>query len=149
LTRPEEIVTTIDYLKELKERYPGFRYEKDIVKPWISLTKKVLFDCAKTDDKRECLEKALARQDCEEFTVVSIIKETSENGETFYSIDESRYKRLGRENLRTFIERFEKVLKEPFALSMQLFGKQQVELIGFSYISSEEKAQLLKELENG
>jgi hypothetical protein len=32
---------------------------------------------------------------------------------------------------------------------MQLFSKQQVELIGFSYVSPEEKAQLLKELQSG
>jgi hypothetical protein len=146
---PKEIISTIDYLKEAEKRYPGLRYDKGIVKPWVSMTKKVLFDCGRTEDKGECLEKALARQDCEEFTVVSITKETDESGKTLYSIDESRYKRVGRENLRGFINRFEKVLAEPFKLSMQLFSKQQVELIGFSYVSPEEKAQLLKVLQSG
>nr|MDO8135506.1 hypothetical protein [Candidatus Njordarchaeum guaymaensis] len=145
---PKKIVSTIDYLKELEKRYPGLRYDEGIVKPWYSKAKKVLFDCGKTDEKEKCLEKALTRQDCEEFTIVSVIKESGEGGKTLYSVDESRFKRMGRENLSAFIGRFNKALKEPFTLSMQLFNRDQVELIGFSYVSPEEKAQLLRELQN-
>jgi len=144
----KEIVSTVDYLKELEKRYSGLRYDKDMVKPWFSKTKKVLFDCGETDDKDKCLEKTLTRQDCEEFTIISIIKESGEGGKTSYSIDESRFKRIGRENLSAFINRFNKALKEPFMLSLQLFSRQQVELLGFSYFSPEEKAQLLKELKH-
>nr|MDO8098697.1 hypothetical protein [Candidatus Njordarchaeota archaeon] len=145
---PIETVSTIDYLKELEKRYPGLHYDKSMVKPWFSKTNKVLFNCEKTEDKEKCLRNALTRQDCEEFTIVSIVEERGENGKTLYSIDESRFKRIGRENLSAFIGRFNKILKEPFMLSLQLFEKQQVELLGFSYISPEEKAQLLRELKS-
>jgi hypothetical protein len=136
-----------DYLKELEKRYPSLHYDRGTLKPWYSKEKKVLFDCGKIDDKNKCLEKALTRQDCEEFTIVSIIKEVGEGGKTSYSIDESRFKRIGRESLTTFLARFNKALREPFMLSLQLFNREQVELLGFSYVSPEEKAQLLKELE--
>jgi hypothetical protein len=145
---PAEIVAMDDYLEELEKRYPSLRYDKGTLKPWYSREKKVLFDCGKTDDKNKCLEKALTRQDCEEFTIISIIKEIGEGGKTSYSIDESRFKRIGRENLTAFLTRFNKALREPFMLSLQLFNREQVELLGFSYISPEEKAQLLEELKS-
>jgi hypothetical protein len=143
----QETVSTIDYLKELEEQYRGLRYKKDDVKPWLSRTKNVLFDCDTKEDKDRCLERALTREDCEEFTVVSIVKEIGEDGKTLYSLDVSRFKRIGRENLHSFINRFEKNLKESFVLSMQLLNRQQIRLIGFSYISPQERAQLLEELQ--
>jgi hypothetical protein len=98
------------------------------------------------ENKDDCLKKVAARQDFEEFIIVSVIKETDDAGKDSYSLDESRFKRLGKETVEAFITRYQKNLQEPVALSMQLFNKQQMEVIGFTYVSPEDIEELMKKL---
>jgi hypothetical protein len=144
---PSEIVSTTDFLKELEKRYAGLRYEVSMFKPFFAKDKRLFFDCRKNVEKNACLEKILARQDLEEFSILSIVKEEDKNtGKSIYTVNESKFIRIGREKPEDFINRYNKNLKEPMTLSMQLFGAQTLELIGFSYISPEERAELMKEL---
>jgi hypothetical protein len=142
----KDIVSTPDYLKKLAKRYSGLRYDPSAIKPWFVKTKKIFFQCDPAENKDACLKKTLSRQDFEEFVIISVIKEGEETGQPNFLIDEARFKRLGRENIEGFINRFEKNLQEPVALSMQLFNRQQMEVIGFSYVSPEDRAELMKKL---
>jgi hypothetical protein len=142
----KDIVSTRDYFKELAERYSGLRYDPSTMKPWFAKMKRIFFQCGPAENKDACLKKTLSRQDFEEFVIISVIKETDDAGKDSYSVDESRFKRLGKETLEAFINRYQKNLQEPVALSMQLFNKQQMEVIGFSYVSPEDRAELMKKL---
>jgi hypothetical protein len=140
-----KIIATADLFKELEKRYAGLRYAIGLYKPFFATDKKLFFDCRKTEDRNGCLRKALARQDFEDFSVLSIVREEGKAaGETIYSVNESKFIRIGKEKPEDFINRYNRSLKEPMALSMQLFGVQPVELIGFSYTSPEERAELMK-----
>ncbi len=142
----KDIILSADYLSELTKRYENLRYDPGTMKTWFAKTKKIFFQCGKADDNEVCLKKITSRQDFEEFIIVSVIKETDEAGKDSYSIDESRFKRLGKENIEAFINRYQKNLQEPMALSMQLFNKQQMEVIGFTYVSPEDREELMKRL---
>jgi hypothetical protein len=142
----KDIVSTPDYLKELAKRYSGLRYDPSTIKPWFAKTKRIFFQCDPAESKDSCFRKTLSRQDFEEFVIISVIKEGEETGQPNFSIDEARFKRLGKENIEGFINRYQKNLQEPVALSMQLFNRQQMEVIGFSYVSPEDRAELMKKL---
>lgn len=141
-----DIVPTSDYMKEIAKRYVNLSYDPAIFKAWFTKAKKIFFQCSETKNEEVCLKKVLARQNFEEFVIISVIKEADDAGKDSYSVDESRFKRLGKETLEAFINRYQKNLQEPVALSMQLFNKQQMEVIGFSYVSPEDRAELLKKL---
>jgi hypothetical protein len=142
----KDIVSTPDYLKELAERYSDLRYDPSSIKPWFAKMKRIFFQCGPAENKDACLKKTLGRQDFEEFVIISVIKEGEETGQPNFLIDEARFKRLGKENIEGFINRYQKNLREPVALSMQLFNRQQMEVIGFSYVSPEDRAELMKKL---
>jgi hypothetical protein len=142
----KDIVSASVYIKEIADRFVGLRYDLDSFKASFMRTKKIFFQCAETIDNESCLRKVLARQDFEEFVIISVIKETDESGKESFSVDESRFKRIGKENIEGFINRYQKNLQEPMALSMQLFNKQQMEVIGFSYVSPEDREELMKRL---
>jgi hypothetical protein len=115
-------------------------------KPFFAADKKLFFDCRSKEDKKTCLSRVLARQDLEDFSVLFIVKEEEKStGKPIYTVNESKFVRLGQEKPEDFINRYEKNLKEPLGLSMQLFGVQPLELIGFSYTSPEERAELMKQ----
>ena len=141
-----EIIASTDFLKGLEKRYPSLQYDVRTFKPWFTKNKKLFFNCGKTVDKSDCLEKILARQDFEQFGVISVVKEQQATGKEVYTINESRFTRIGREKLDDFINRYNKSLKEPMTLSMQLFNLQPVELLGFSYVSPEDRAELMRNL---
>jgi hypothetical protein len=142
----KDIVPASDYMKEITDRFVGLQYDPSSFKTFFAKTKKIFFQCAEMANSESCLKKVLTRQDFEEFVIISVIKETDESGKDSFSVDESRFKRLGKENLEAFINRYQKNLQEPMALSMQLFNKQQMEVIGFSYISPEDREELMKRL---
>jgi hypothetical protein len=146
LLQSKDIVQAADYIGEIANRFSGLRYDLSSFKAFFARSKKIFFECTDTKDIDGCLKKVLARQDFEEFVIISVIKETDDSGKDNYSIDESRFKRLGKENLEAFINRYQKNLQEPMALSMQLFNKQQMEVIGFSYVSPEDREELMKRL---
>jgi hypothetical protein len=140
------IVATADLFKELEKRYPGLRYNIGIFKLFFATDKKLFFDCRKTEDRKACLAKVLARRDFEDFSVLFVVKEQEKStGKPAYTINDSSFVRIGQEKPEDFINRYNKSLKEPLTLSMQLFGLQPIEFIGFSYTSPEERAELLKE----
>jgi hypothetical protein len=142
----KDIIPASDYVKEIADRFVGLRYDLSTFKALFARTKKVFFQCTGMIDNESCLRKVLARQDLEEFVIISVIKETDDSGKDSFSVDESRFKRLGKENIEAFINRYQKNLQEPMALSMQLFNKQQIQVIGFSYISPEDREELMKRL---
>jgi hypothetical protein len=142
----KDIVSATDYIKEVGKRYPDLRYDSGTIKPWFAKTKRLFFQCGPAENKDACLKKTLSRQDFEEFVIISVIKEGEETGKPNFSIDEARFKRLGKENIEGFINRYQKNLQEPVALSMQLFNRQQMEVIGFSYVSPEDRVELMKRL---
>jgi hypothetical protein len=146
LTLPEEIAASTDSLKQLEKRYPGLQCDLRMFKPWFAKNKKLFFDCGKKVDKNACLEKVLARKDIEEFSVITVVKEQQPKGKIVFTINESRFTRIGAEKPEDFINRYNKSLREPMALSLQLFNLQPVELIGFSYVSPEDRAELMKNL---
>jgi len=141
-----DIIPASDYVKEIASRFVGLRFDLGSFKAFFTRTKKIFFQCAETIDDESCLRKVLARQDFEEFVIISVIKETDESGKESFSVDESRFKRIGKENIEAFINRYQKNLQEPMALSMQLFNKQQMEVIGFTYVSPEDIEELMKRL---
>ncbi|WXG44539.1 MAG: hypothetical protein WED04_10990 [Promethearchaeati archaeon SRVP18_Atabeyarchaeia-1] len=142
-----EVIATTDFLKEFEARYPDLRFDASSLKPWFAKDKKLFLDCGKSESKNACLKKVLARQDLEEFSVLFIVKQEDEKtGKPFYSINESRFVRLGHEKPEDFINRYNKNLREPMTLSMQLFNLKPVELVGFSYVSPEQRAELLRSI---
>ena len=142
----QDIISSVDYLSGLTKQYANLKYDLRTLKPWFAKTKKIFFQCSNMENKDDCLKKVAARQDFEEFIIVSVIKETDDAGKDSYSLDESRFKRLGKETVEAFITRYQKNLQEPVALSMQLFNKQQMEVIGFTYVSPEDIEELMKKL---
>jgi hypothetical protein len=141
-----KIITTVELFKQLGERYTGLQYNTGMLKPFYAVDKKLFFDCQKTKDKKACLSEVLARKDYEDFSVLFLVKEEAKpEGNPPYTLNESKFVRIGQEKPEDFINRYNKNLKEPLMLSMQLFGVQPVELIGFSYTSPEEIAELMKQ----
>ena len=141
-----KIVVTTDLFRELEKRYAGLRYDIGMFKPFFATDMKLFFDCRKTEDRKTCLTKVLARKDFEDFSVLFVAKEEEEStSKLVYTVNESKFVRIGQEKPEDFINRYNKNLKEPLMLSMQLFGVQPVELIGFSYTSPEERAELMKQ----
>lgn len=114
---PGEIISTVDVLKELEKRYPGLQDYAGTIKPMFSKTQRIFFQCGKTEDNNACLKRLLSRQDFEEFIIISVVKETGDGGKSTYSIDESRFKRMGRETIEGFINRYQKNLTEPVRLA--------------------------------
>jgi hypothetical protein len=141
-----KIVATPELFKGLEKHYAGLRYDIDMFKPFFATDKKLFFDCRNAEDKNICLARVLARQDFEDFSVLFVAKEEDKStGRLVHTVNESKFARMGQEKPEDFINRYNKNLKEPLALSMQLFGVQPVELIGFSYTSPEERAELMKQ----
>ncbi len=123
-----EIITTGDYVKQLKGKFSGLDIPMYKLRALCSTKDQVFFDC-ETSDKVSCLETILKQKIFDAFTVFIIVKEPSGS---FKFMDLS-FKNIGNEKLEHFIDRFHRTLEPSTKLSLQIAGLEYVECIGHSY----------------
>jgi hypothetical protein len=118
---------TTDYVKALEEKYAGLSVPYYKLKEWFAKDKKTFFDCWEAD-KSVCLEAVLRKSSISAFKVFFVVKE---NG--FYRFMDVLFRRLGKETLEHFIERYECQLESMTQLSFQSRKIEYVETVGYSY----------------
>lgn len=121
------ISLTNDYVKSLEKEFAGLSVPSYKLKEWFAKSTKIFFDCKKPN-KSICLKHFLEKSDISAFTVFSIVRENE-----ICSFMDVRFRNLGKETLKHFIERYEHQLKSMTKLSLQSRKIEYIKTVGYSY----------------
>ena len=122
-----EIYSTLDYVKSLEKKFRDLSIPSYKLKEFFTQKLKIFFNCEKSD-KTLCLNQILEKTDLSYFIVFFVVKK-----EDSFNFMDVNYRRLGKETLEHFINRYESQLKSMTQLSLKPRNIEYIETVGFSY----------------
>ncbi|MFQ6135237.1 MAG: hypothetical protein ACE5KU_05425 [Nitrososphaerales archaeon] len=127
-----KIISSREYLEELKGRYSGLKYREEVLKKWFYPEEKVFFD-AEEEEKEESLKRVLNRKDFASFMVFFIVRRGGEEGKN-YEVMNSSFKNLGGKTVTGFAHTYHVNLEYMTRLSIQMRRLEYLECVGYSYV---------------